>query len=260
MRSFALWDWLRKRYFDHHLHQKGNWSEFKKHGEAYLFIVHPQNYGVASFFTFGAHGCKCAKLERLSPLLLMPRLLFYVPILTDILQYFGGIANSREHIEKALGTRKSVVWAPLGPMMTSHDIENGIMLQADALSIDTFEWLVKYGERCSFKLVPVCHVGEENVYSNYNARLPRWIKQIQGYFRKSYDYEWPLAIVGWGGTFLPKPCTIYTKVGAPVSTMQMDNGEMVKKSAAQLRSDVINEYNRLNVKEAGENDMTLNIE
>lgn len=257
MRAFGLWDILKRRYFSYQLFQAGSWESIKEHGHAYLFIVYPQHYGIATFLAFGMYGSKVQRLANLSPLILMPRFLFYVPIVCDVVQYFGGIMYQQSNIMNALGQRKSVVWSPEGPIPGNQDGDDNssssTTMKADTLPLKMFEWLTKHGERCEFSLVPVCHEGEQGLYTNYRFQLPFPLNVIQQYFKRKYDYDIGTVFVGLWGTLLPKPwgngsgAGFYTKIGNPISTTMIDSltNVKVKKSATQLRDQFIAAHNSL---------------
>lgn len=262
-REWTLWDVVRRRHFHHSWHQGNGWRSFERHGEAYLFIVHPQNYGVTSFFAFGLHGQQCRALQRLRPLVMMSRFFFWVPLLTDFIQWAGGIVHTTEEMQDALNHNRSVVWAPLGGgMMTSHDIAHGVALQEEALDIRVFEWISAYGSKCRFNIVPVHHTGEEDAYYNTAATTVSgsgWLQSLRRYMHTHTGYEFPLCVFGWGGTFIPRRVELRTKVGEPISTMDpiLDErgeptGQYMRKTAHHLRDEFREQFNRLSVPDSGE--------
>jgi hypothetical protein len=250
-RSMAIWDWLRRRHFHHSWHQGGGWQAFQKEGQAYLFIVHPQMYGLTSFFAFGLHGRQNKTMARLSPYVMMPSPPFYYPLISDVIQWAGGIVHTKAQLQDALSHNFSVVWSPTGGMMRSHDISHGVLLVDELLDMGLFDWLSEYGSQCRFNIVPVCHTGEHAAYRNMSDSLPSVLKELQ---RASYNWcgvEFPLPVFGLAGSPFPKRCELRTLVGEPISTMKEvldERGAQIgysRKSAHHLRDEFREAYNAL---------------
>jgi diacylglycerol acyltransferase len=247
-RSMAIWDWLRRKHFRHTWHQGGGWSAFEKHGHAYLFIIHPQVYGLTSFMAFGLHGCQNKTIARLSPYVMMPSPPFYYPLVSDIIQWAGGIVHTKTQLQDALSHNYSVVWSPTGGMMRSHDISHGVLLAEELFDMNLFDWIATYGGQCRFSIVPVCHVGEVNAYRNSSDSLPGFLKELQ---RQTYNWcgvEFPLPVFGLFGSPFPKVCELGTLVGEPISTMKPilgDTDRYEKKTSHHLRDEFRQAYNAL---------------
>jgi hypothetical protein len=245
-RSMALWDWLFRRsssYIRHSWHQGGGWASFEKHGQAYLFIVHPQAYGLTSFIAFGLHGRHNKTVARLSPYVMMPSPPFYYPLVSDIIQWAGGIVHTTEQMQDALSHNFSIVWSPAGGMMRSADIADPLVLSEDHLSLGVFDWISSYGNQCRFNIVPVCHVGEACAYHNASDRLPSFLRNLQQQTYAWCGVEFPLPVFGLFGSPIPRSCELKTLVGEPISTMREvldDKGAIAgyaKKTAHHLRDE-----------------------
>lgn len=256
LRCLRVWNIIRGRWFTHHVHQGGQWNEFERAGDTFLFVVHPAAYGISTFLTFGTP-CN-STIAKLQPLIAMPRAFFYVPGLTDLVQWFGGIVHSHDAIAAALTNHRSVVWSPGGPMDRSSYLssEDGSALkhmeEGTLDNEDLFAWITANGKGCNLYVVPVIHFGEEKAYCNYTGRVgARWwlLGMLQSWCWHRFQYEFPVVLSGWLGSIVPqRGCKLTTIVGAPISTHttspQMP-GKKLQKTPAKLKEDFLLRYKEI---------------
>lgn len=249
-RELSLWDSFRTRWFSHSWHQAESWQGFEKYGEAYLFIVHPQCYGTATLFSFGLHGKpKCPAIARLSPLICLSPFLFYIPILSELLQLAGGVTGGDvEVVKTALDHKQNIVWYPgIGKnkgMMRWEQIEElkdpdkrPLRLRDFQLDDELFNWISEYGagdrNRNRINIVPVYHHGEWDAY--YAPSRQKWLDSIQTWCHQHIGYEFPLVVFGWMGSCFPRKCTLSTSVGSPIPVTHMaPDGSIAVKSGIKL--------------------------
>ena len=263
-RSLRLWNIIRLRWFTHHVHQGGQWKDFERAGDTFLFVVHPASYGISTFLTFGAHGSSNSAIRRLQPLIAMPRAFFYVPGLTDLVQWFGGIVHSHDAMAAALTNHRSVVWSPGGPMDHSsyfplQDEENEENqsaikhMEENALdNEDLFAWITQHGKGCNLYVVPVIHFGEQHTYRNYTGSVgAKWwpLGMLQSWCWQRFQYEFPLVLSGWMGSIVPqRGCKLTTIVGAPIATHTTSPqlpGKKLQKTPAKLKEDFLLRYREI---------------
>lgn len=260
LRSLSAWNVVRQRWFTHQIHQGGQWKDFGRAGDTFLFIVHPAGYGISTFLTFGAHGRTSSQLHALQPLIAMPRAFFYVPGLTDVIQWFGGIVHTHDAIAAALSNHRSVVWSPAGPMNHSSyfplptqqqqvNDEGALKHMEESLldNEDIFAWISEKSKACNLYIVPVLHIGEESAYRNYTGVAgSRWwlLGTLQMWCWQRFQYEFPVILSGWLKGVVPRPCRLTTIVGSPISTTTTANsaGKKVPKTSANLKADFMAMY------------------
>lgn len=258
LRSLRVWNIIRGRWFTHHVHQGGQWKEFERAGDTFLFVVHPAAYGISTFLTF-ATPCN-PTIAKLQPLIAMPRAFFYVPGLTDLVQWFGGIVHSHDAMAAALTNHRSVVWSPGGPMdhssyLSSEGDDGSALKHMEEATLDNedlFAWITAHGKGCNLYVVPVIHFGEENAYCNYTGRVgARWwlLGMLQSWCWHRFQYEFPVVLSGWLGSVVPRRgCKLTTIVGAPIATHttspQMP-GKKLQKTPAKLKEDFLLRYKEI---------------
>ena len=255
LRELGIWDRLRSYWFSHSWHQVNGWKDFNRYGEAYIFILHPRCYGIASFFAFGLHGCHAQKNFQTDSLLItMPTFLFYIPVLSDILQYAGCIKHDRECVQRALDHKNSVVWSI--PSRSAQIVVMGDPEKRDFSILDgtrevrLFDWISQYGQdglgRNKINIVPVFQSGEWDAYYNPRDRLPPWLSSIQDFFREQIGYEFPLVVFGWMGTFVPRKCVLRTIVGTPIPVIEdLPDGRKKIRSGNDLWVDFTENFEKL---------------
>lgn len=243
LRRQAAWDWVRRGWFHHSWHQRSGWKSLapdtRSRPVPFLFVVHPQCYGMATAVAFGSHGRRCRPMARISPVVMMPRLLMRVPVLTDLLQYLGCVDHCTERLPDYLNQNRSVVWSPVGGgSMTSDDIlSEEPVAPGELLDDHFFGWLAGLAARSPFQLVAVCHAGERDLYWNASPWLPRRLRQFQRDMHLKWGCDWPLPVFGWWGTCVPRPRELRTSVGQPIAAAGM--------SGPALREAFCREYNQL---------------
>lgn len=264
LRSLRVWNVIRLRWFTHHVHQGNQWKDFERAGDTFLFVVHPAGYGISTFLTFGAHGPNNSAIRKLQPLIAMPRAFFYVPGLTDLIQWFGGIIHSHDAMAAALTNHRSVVWSPGGPMNHSSyfPVDQEEQQQQDQSAIkhmeegaldneDLFVWIANHGKGCNLYVVPVIHFGEEHAYRNHTGTVgSKWwpLGMLQTWCWHRFQYEFPLVLSGWMKSIIPARCRLTTIVGPPIATTttspQMP-GKKLQKTPAKLKEEFLLRYREI---------------
>ncbi len=207
-RSWSFWDRFRRWYFPHHVHSL-YWNEMTAAidaGCSLVFLVVNPSSLVDTVSAFGLHGQKNPVLSRLSPLIVAPRHLFYVPYVTDLIQWTGLIPEVTRHkdftetvnditVEAGVGWRRHVVipyeYRPGGELEESN--LNAIGWAAEKIR----------DGRPPICLVPVIHTGSFRLYRRLMCQTtPRAV--------------WPFCGFGYFGSCLPRRTELHTFVGKPI--------------------------------------------
>ncbi len=239
LRSLPVWSWISKWYFPLRYHC-AHWDKFKRYGHSYLFVVHPNPYNLAIMVAFGAHGRGNAVIQRISPRVMVPTFLSYLPYVSDVLMWLGGTVHSEEGLKDLLNHNNSVVWCPSGmrdalgtnSRRTNHgssgsavdprgsssdDLERGSeYVSVEPAPLSVFEFAVKYAEACRFSLVPVLMVGEEDLYTNHTSVLPKGWQDLQRAIFNRTGYPGPLVLTGSRGTCFPRRRPLHCYIGEPI--------------------------------------------
>lgn len=213
LRSLRIWTWITSRYFPLTYHC-AYWDKFAQYGHSYLFIVHPNMYNVAMMAAFGTHGTRPRVISRLSPRVMVPAFVSYIPYVCDLIMWLGGAVHSEDGLKNLLNANCSVVWCPTG--MKDALLQDSDVTVVEPSPLSVFEFAVRYGAECRFSLVPVLITGEADLYTNHTQSMPQGWQDMQHLMYKRSGYPGPLPITGAGGTCIPKRRPLHCYIGEPV--------------------------------------------
>lgn len=216
-RSWAFWDRFRKWYFPHHVHSL-YWNEMTAAldaGCSLVFLVVNPTSLVDTVSAFGLHGQKNPVLSRLSPLIVAPWYLFYVPYVTDLIQWTGLVPDGTRHKEFTEIVNDIAVEAGVGwrrHIVIGYDYRPGGELEES--NLQELKWAAEQTRKCGggggvedgrapICLVPVIHTGSFRLYRRLMCRsTPRAV--------------WPFCGFGYFGSCLPRRTELHTFVGKPI--------------------------------------------
>lgn len=213
LRSLPMWDSLRIWYFPHRLHSM-HWSKFDvelkgARRRAFIFLAASLDADADTTTTtatterielvddvlgtsaFALHGCKNPAISRLSPLVAVHRWYFYLPYITDVMQWCGFIAQTESAIEAALIRNVSVVTTRLDVATVSNN--------ADLSHVS---------------IVPVVHYMSRGPLYTHPFPLSR---RREGFIPRD-------CALGYWGSFLPKRAMIDTYIGDPIPIGECGGG------------------------------------
>lgn len=162
-RSLSFWDRFRKWYFPHHVHSS-HWNSFtadKLLGCAVFVVIDNGSSSsslMRSLVVFGLHGSKNPLIQRLDPLIVAPSYLFYLPYVTDVIQ-----------------------WAGMTSLAPEDHVVNGrsVVIHCHC-PLDAIHWASKHAFAV-FSLIPVIHVEqEERRCLSSCSPLPRELHTLVG--------------------------------------------------------------------------------
>lgn len=204
-RSWSLWDRFRKWYFPHHVHSL-YWNEMAtaldsdEDNVLVFLIVNPVSL-VDTVSAFGLHGQKNPVLQRISPLIMAPWYLFYLPYVTDLIQWAGLVSERR---------RSEDYTDAVNNLVTSWRC-NVVVPCEEAVDDDYREvkWAAEHARAGkSLCIVPVLHgAGSSRLYRSCTLCSTR---------RQYQSWMWPFFGFGYLGTCLPRRVELHTFVGRPI--------------------------------------------
>lgn len=229
-RSLSIWDrLLLERHFHHTWHQGGGWHSFKRRGEAHLFLVKTAStVNLGTIVSFGLHGSKALSVASLAPFIAIPEFFFYVPVLCDILQWCGCIADTPGAREDVLYRNATLVWTPSLPQQQDTLLPDN---STSAFGEDVFTWIASINT--NINVIPVYSVGDEKIYRDVTPAL---LAPLQRFSYSRWGYAFPRLLLGWLGSPIPRTCYLRTLVSEPI-TNRVTN-EVTHKSAAVMRTEV----------------------
>lgn len=152
-----------------------------------LFIVAPNLTGWSMFWIFGFHGDKV--LYESDVVYALPPLLFYIPILREILLMSGAIAQTESTIKNLISHRRSVAMCPYGL--------KGAAYKQDSTALRT-NGLPKYLiQPCSIyraMLIPCIIWGEANRFPRIRVRskkVQQGLNIVQAICLRKLEYPFP---------------------------------------------------------------------
>ena len=216
-RSWSFWDHVRKWYFPHHIHSV-HWADLSVEGKVYVFMVVNPVSLVDTVLAFGLHGKKNPVLNRLSPLIMAPAYLFYVPYVTDAVQWAGLVpertrSKSYTEITNDILSGEDFSGLEFGgdglkkSLVAPHYTRSAL---GDENSLQMLRWAA---ERASHGLtnlciVPVMHRGSSLLYRKCQSSP----------FPEPLHWRPPWPFFGFGFMFscLPRRTELNTFVGRPI--------------------------------------------
>jgi hypothetical protein len=147
----------------------------------YIFVVLPNHTNSALFWTFGVHGGHGWRsvADSLRIAYLLPCVLFYIPLLRELLLATGAVANSEGALQRQINLGRNVAYAPHG--MADVLAGSGRVLMPP---VELFELVTRTQ---SLSLVPVV-VHEDTPCALLQHPRLHWIQSVTfALFR----YPWP---------------------------------------------------------------------
>ena len=203
LRALSLW----RRVSPARFYLPGSEEVFGKEAprnKKYIFVVMPNACNMPLFWGFGLHGGRFAPQIRLRYLL--PRVLFYVPLLRDALMWTGAVAM-RSHnpsesgepwytINDLLNRGYSVAYSANGMLDALHceEQQQGADEGAGVREVlAPSDALFEYSKAEGVSLVPVLVNGETERY--VFAPRPFFLRALQEFCHRNWGYPFPLLCV-----------------------------------------------------------------
>lgn len=224
LRSLSLWSWCKQHYFIHCIHSIYT-KEYQQRARAYLFLTlyakgkaHVHQW--ADFSTFAP---KNALLQQ-QPLVCLHWVLFKLPYLTDVLQWFGCISLDRVSVLSDFINRNASIVIPL----TENDNEDADNYKKSLRRVLTDIALSGGGGGgANISIVPVLH---QEISPLYNTIGSNWriLSGIRRYTLEKTGLPLPIFSFGWFGTCFPrKRGEIHTYLGKPIDPKSQEfNGSL----------------------------------
>lgn len=197
----------------------GNTEAFgaEQANERLLFVVVGNLSNMGLIHGFGMHG---GTFQHVDLVYMLPRILFRVPLLRDVLLWTGAVAHDEGILLKLLKRGKSVAYCPSGmeDLLSYTNPRGDDKLVVHTPSMPVFEFAMKH----RVQVVPVLVAGETNRYAfargHYLHRCQQW-----SYAR----FQWPFPLIFGPRIFGKKaPPKLEVQVGFP-----MDAGIQESKEA-----------------------------
>lgn len=160
----------------------------------YIFVVMPNSTNYPLFWGFGMHGGRFAPQIRLRYLL--PAILFYVPLLRDLLMWSGAVAHN------ANGSGDEGLWSTINDLLNrGYSVAYSANGMLDAFSATSSERehrvvqtpsdaLFTYSKQEEVALVPVLVSGETERY--VFAPQPSFMVRLQEFCYRNWGYPFPV--------------------------------------------------------------------
>lgn len=212
-------DWIR---------YAGCWQWLRTHWITAADGVPPRRPSVSgpciyAVFPHGAYGEVVALWYMTNPdfvgvEVLVTSLVFWIPIVREVVCLFGAIPVTRGNIMALLDAGKSLVIVPEGTRGTLHlttaapplSVFRGIPGES-APRMGFIQCACASKNANSTVIVPMVHRGAEKTYLYFQS----W-PWLQRRMQNTYGYPWPLVNIGWMGSFLPRPASVSFFTGVPI--------------------------------------------
>jgi len=208
-----VWPFLRKFYFNQSVTYQFSDKSVCNANQKLVFVVVGNLTNMSLISAFGFHG---NIFQNLDLIYLLPRILFKIPILRDILLWSGAGVNTTDNIARLLYNGKSVAFAPSGMnnMISYTDPKEKEKIQMP--SEDTLKFI--YDNK--LLIVPVL-IGNET--KRYWIWRGKYVHMIQTYFA-STRLKWPFPVLYgvkiFGSTPPPK---VTVTIGAIIDCSRLDS-------------------------------------
>lgn len=175
-------------------------------GGQYLFVLNQCHYILTPLFAFGLAGNKHHNFKDLKLVWCAPNVLFYIPILRDILLWSGAITSDLNTVIQAINSGYSVAYCPHGFSHPGHKSH-----------VENIDDLFEAAQDKKLKLVPVHVEGEKHLYKTFSHPF---LIRIQNYFNDWLNYPFPYIIFGFLYTFIPLRQKLTIIIGIPLNDEQ----------------------------------------
>ena len=185
-----------------------------------LFVVVGNLSNMGMLHAFGMHG---GVFQHVDLVYMLPKPLFYVPILRDFLLWTGAVRQDEGVLLKLLKRGKSVAYCPSGmeDLLTYTNPRADDQLIIHAPNTPIFEFAMKH----KIQVIPVLVAGETRRYVFYRSH---WVNRMQTY---AYErWKWPFPLLFFPRIFghAPPP-KIDVQIGYPMDASIQENVESFAK-------------------------------
>jgi len=173
----------------------------------YVFGFHPHGiYPLTSFW--GTQGPSFRKAyPGLEVDICGASVVFFTPVLRDLVMWLGGREVSRVAIERVLASGSSVLLVPGGQREMRHSTGNRNKFHV----VTRHKGFVKIAIEHGIDLVPIFSFGEDQIIEN--IRMPK----MQAVTTRFIGYGFPFVPFGRWYSPLPNPVSITVIIGPPIS-------------------------------------------